>query len=85
MADESGDVVIRTTFIAVFRTKSVETMLALTRLIICEIALAAAAIVLNLKAVRIQLAPEVIFKTASGLGMVMISLWESGFGSPTSG
>ncbi|CSB08261.1 Uncharacterised protein [Vibrio cholerae] len=43
-------------------------MLALTRLIIGEIALAAAAIVLNQKAVRIELAPEVIVKTASGAG-----------------
>ncbi len=85
MADASGDVVIRTTFIAVFGTKTVATMLALTRLIIGEIALAAAAIVLNQKAVRIELAPEVIVKPQAGQGMVMISLSESGFGSPTSG
>ncbi len=68
MADACGDVVIRTTFIAVFGTKTVATMLALTRLIIGEIALAAAAIVLHQKAVRIQLAPKVIVKTASGAG-----------------
>ncbi len=68
MADACGDVVICTTLIAVFGTKTVATMLALTRLIIGEIALAAAAIVLNQKAVRIELAPEVIVKTASGAG-----------------
>ncbi|CSC11850.1 Uncharacterised protein [Vibrio cholerae] len=68
MADTCGDVVICTTLIAVFCTKTVATMLALTRLIIGEIALAAAAIVLNQKAIRIQLAPEVIVKTASGAG-----------------
>ncbi len=85
MADASGDVVIRTTFIAVFGTKTVATMLALTRLIIGEIALAAAAIVVNPKAVRIERAPEVIVKTASGAGNGDDLLSESGFGSPTSG